>query len=565
MSELHEECGIAAVYHLPGRPLSPLCPDGPLSAPRLIPRMLLDIQNRGQLAAGITRYREGHPQLLYTYKRVGTVAEVFSLSQRDRFDELMRDFTGYSAIGHVRYATCGKDDPSYAQPFERHHIKKHKWFSFAFNGQLANYRELRKRLLQDNDNHLIRDTDTEVIMHVLCRELNPNPAPDLGQVCRALPREFDGAYSMVFLNALGELIVLRDPLGFKPLSWAFDGSLFAAASESVALLNLGFPPEKINAVCPGQAIIVSKDGLRYEQFGTAPSRAHCFFEWIYFSNVASTLDGRSVYLVRKALGEELARQETLPVNDGRTIVVPVPDTSKAAADAMAFKLGIPCLEGLIRNRYTGRTFIESQVNREQKASTKYTPLRDVLEGKRVLLVEDSIVRSTTMRVLLRRMRELGRPAEIHVRVACPPIIAPCFYGIDMSSITELFAPQYLQNGGITREIEDQMAKDLNADSLRYLPVEAVARAIGIEPDNLCQACITGRYPTCHGQKLYEDAKSRFLAGKTGRTYDDIMAEGADLPLPLGNTRREIDGGQEASDVVSASTGQEERPRDVGGV
>jgi amidophosphoribosyltransferase len=521
MNELHEECGIAAVYHLPDRPASPLCPSGPMYAPRLIPRLLLDIQNRGQLAAGITRYREGDPGLLLTYKDVGTVAEVFSLAQRSRFDDLMAKFWGSAAIGHVRYATCGKDDPSYAQPFERHHIKKHKWFSFAFNGQLANYADLRERLLRDNDNHLVRDTDTEVIMHVLCRELNPNPAPDLAKVCQALPREFDGAYSLVFLNALGELVVLRDPLGFKPLSWAFDGSLFAAASESVALLNLGFSPDSIKPVTPGQAIIVSKEGLRFEQFGTAPHKAHCFFEWVYFSNVASTLDGRSVYLARKALGEELARLETLPVNDGRTIVVPVPDTSKAAADAMAYALGIPCLEGLIRNRYTGRTFIESHLTREEKASAKYTPLRDVLEGKRVLLVEDSIVRSTTMRVLIHRMRALGRPAEIHVRVACPPIVAPCFYGIDMSTMSELFAPRYMENGKLSEEIQARMARDLGADSLRYLPVEAVARAIGIAPEDLCRACITGVYPTPWGQKMAEQARARYLRGETGRTYDTV--------------------------------------------
>ncbi|HOP78294.1 MAG TPA: amidophosphoribosyltransferase [Thermogutta sp.] len=533
MNELHEECGVAAVYHLPGRPVSPLCPGGPMSAPRLIPRLLLDIQNRGQLAAGITRYCEGDSQLLLTYKNVGTVAEVFSLAQRTRFDDLMTKFSGSAALGHVRYATCGKDDPSYAQPFERHHIKKHKWFSFAFNGQLANYLELRERLLRDEDNHLIRDTDTEVIMHVLCRELNPNPAPDLAQVCRALPREFDGAYSLVFLNALGELVVLRDPLGFKPLSWAFDGSLFAAASESVALLNLGFPPEAIKPVKPGQAIIVSKEGIRFEQFGNAPHCAHCFFEWIYFSNVASTLDGRSVYLARKALGEELARLETLPVDDGRTIVVPVPDTSKAAADAMAFALGVPCLEGLIRNRYTGRTFIDSHMTREERANAKYTPLREVLEGKRVLLVEDSIVRSTTMRVLVHRMRALGRPAEIHIRVACPPIISPCFYGIDMSTMSELFAPRYITNGELTEAIQARMAKDLGADSLRYLPVEAVARAIGIDPKDLCQACITGSYPTPWGQKLAEAARARSLRGETGRTYDaiDTTSERCSRPSP----------------------------------
>ena len=159
--------------------------------------------------------------------------------------------------------------------------------------------------------------------------------------------------------------------------------------------------------------------------------------------MASTLDGRSVYLARKALGEELARLETVPIDED-TVVVPVPDTSKAAADAMAYQLKVPCVEGLIRNRYSGRTFIEGSGDRKAKAETKYTPLREVLEGKRVLLVEDSIVRSTTMKVLLERIRRLGQPKEIHVRVACPPIVSPCFYGIDMSTFSELFAPQFLQ-------------------------------------------------------------------------------------------------------------------------
>ena len=213
-------------------------------------------------------------------------------------------------------------------------------------------------------------------------------------MCRHFGRKFDGAYSLVFLDALGNMMVARDPLGIKPLSYAVEGPLFAAASESVALLNLGFAAESIKSVPPGQAVIIS-DGRLARSSRFAPSRcgtAHCFFEWVYFANVASTLDERSVYLARKALGEELARLETVPIDED-TVVVPVPDTSKAAADAMAYALKVPCVEGLIRNRYSGRTFIEGSGNRRRKAETKYTPLREVLEGKRVLLVEDSIVRA----------------------------------------------------------------------------------------------------------------------------------------------------------------------------
>src|SRR5204862_4255353 len=214
-------------------------------------------------------------------------------------------------------------------------------------------------------------------------------------------------------------------------------------------------------------MILISDGEvpRRERYAAEQPRAHCFFEWIYFANVDSTLDNRSVYLTRAALGHELARQERqlerVPL-DSDTIVVPVPDTGKAAADAMAYALGLPSVEGLIRNRYVGRTFIEGQ-NRAERVQLKYTPLREVLAGKRVLLIEDTIVRSTTMKTLLRDLRERGGAREVHIRVACPPIVAPCFYGIDMSTMRELFAPRYIKGPHITEAEQVQMAKDLGAD------------------------------------------------------------------------------------------------------
>lgn len=521
MSELRDECGVAAIYHLPGRGVSPLCPDrDPNQVCRLLPRILLDIQNRGQLAAGMTTYLPGRNQLIDTYKDVGTVTEVFRLNHRGKYDSLMREYQGTAGIGHVRYATCGADDRSYAQPFERHHIKKHKWFSFAFNGQLANYRQLRSELLTNSDNHLTRETDTEVIMHAISMALAAERQPSLFDVCKEVAGRFDGAYSLVFLDAQGHMMAVRDPLGIKPLTYAVQGPLFAVASESVALLNLGFKPESIKSVPPGHVITVIEGHLEMQRFAPPARPAHCFFEWIYFSNVASTLDGRSVYMARKALGEELARLETVPVGED-SIVVPVPDTSKASAAAMAYMLGVPCLEGLIRNRYSGRTFIEGADSRAKKAGTKYTPLREVLEGKRVFLVEDSIVRSTTMKALIQRMYEIGKPKEIHVRVACPPIIAPCFYGIDMSTVGELFAPKFLHGGPLTPEIEAEMASVLGATSLRYLPVESVARGIGLDADHLCRACITGKYPTPCGTLLAEQAMDDFRRGVTkARTYED---------------------------------------------
>lgn len=530
MSELYHECGIAAIYHLQGEEKSPLCPpQGPQQVSRLIPRMLLDIQNRGQLSAGMTSYQPERAQLIDTHKDIGTVAEVFRLSHPGKREALMSEYAGRAAIGHVRYATCGRDDRSYAQPFERHHLEKHKWFSFGFNGQLANYGQLRAELLADGDHHLARETDTEIIMHEISRELSGDRRPPLIDVMRNIASRFDGAYSLALLNARGEMLIARDPLGIKPLCYAKEGPLVAAASESVALLNLGFQPESIQSLLPGQAIVISDGQFTVQRYANTPRRAHCYFEWIYFANVASTLDERSVYLTRTRLGEELARLELLdgsvPLND-ETIVVPVPDTSKAAADAMAHALRIPVREGLIRNRYSGRTFIEGQQDRRRAVQIKYTPLREVLYDKRVLLVEDSIVRSTTMKVLLGRIREYGGAREIHVRVACPPIIAPCFYGIDMSTVDELFAPKFLRGGPLTDEAQVEMAAKLGADSLRYLPVESIARAVGFDHDQLCQACITGDYPTAHGEKMYQLAlENSGTAG--GRTYERAEAVTAD--------------------------------------
>jgi amidophosphoribosyltransferase len=522
VSDLHHECGLVAVYHLAEGEPSPLCPSqGQEEVSRLVPRMLLDIQNRGQLSAGMTVWNPERSHLLATLKDVGSVSEVFRMSHRGKHESLMEQHAGRAAIGHVRYATCGAEDRGYAQPLERPHIQKRKWFAFGFNGQLANYPELRAEILADDDNHLARDNDTEVIMHAIGRELSGDADPDPVDMLAAISRRFDGAWNLAILDACGRMVVARDPLGIRPMEYAHVGPLIAAASESVALLNLGFPAESIRTLEPGTALVVDGRRVRVERFADSPRQAHCFFEWIYFANVASTMDDRSVYLTRKRLGEELARLETISI-DADTVVVPVPDTSKAAADAMAYRLSIPSVEGLIRNRYTGRTFIDGASSRRQKAESKYTPLREVLEGKRVILVEDSIVRSTTMKVLLGRMRSLGLAREIHVRIACPPIIAPCFYGIDMSTIDELFAPAFLDEGRLTDEAQAAMAAKLGADSLRYLPVESVARSIGFEPSELCQACITGRYPTPAGERLYDIALGQVASGDSGRTYEAVV-------------------------------------------
>jgi amidophosphoribosyltransferase len=520
MAELHHECGIAALYHLESPQPSRLAPlAGPEQVTRLMPRILLDLQNRGQLAAGFTTYNPHRDKLLDTHRQIGTVIEAFRLNHQAKYDSIMREYAGRAAIGHVRYATCGANDKNYAQPFERYHGCKWKWFAFGFNGQLANFAELRDDLLANSDYHLTRNLDTEVIMHYLGYELRNDDRPDLVQVFRNLSERFDGAYNIVFMNASGDMVVARDPKGFRPLCYAQDGPLFAAASESVPLHNLGF--EHVQSLEPGEMILIQDNEVQKIRYAERRQRSHCFFEWIYFANVASTLDERSVYLSRAGLGKELARQEhqlgRVPLDDD-TIVVPVPDTGKAAADAMAYELGVPSVEGLIRNRYIGRTFIEGQ-NRSDRVRMKYTPLREVLQGKRVLLIEDTIVRSTTLKSLLHHLRDRGGAREIHVRIACPPIVAPCFYGIDMSTVRELFAPRFMQGSRPTVEEQQAMAAELGADSLYYLPLEAVARCIGLPEDRLCRACLTGSYPTETGERLYQLALLNRGNNAPSRTYE----------------------------------------------
>ena len=538
--DLQHECGIAAIYHYgEADPNSKVWRGAPGKISRLMPRMLQDLQNRGQLAAGMSSYNPNiaavsadskRELLLDTHKDLGTVAEAFAMSRAEKFEKILLECEGPAAIGHTRYATSGPTGKSHAQPFELRHSCRWKWFAFAFNGNLANYEQLRDEIEENPDFHLTRANDTQVIMHLLSQQMLQPTKPNLIDLFTTVAEKLDGAYNLVFLNALGELVVLRDPLGLRPLCYVDNGRVFAAASESVPLLNIGFDEDDVKSLAPGDMLIVTTEGVKRHTFAAPVEPKHCFFEWIYFANVASTLDDRSVYLSRTRLGEELAEQEKqfpgVPLDAG-TIVVPVPDTGKAAADAMPFRLGLRSVEGLIRNRYVGRTFIEAG-EREKKVRQKFTPLRHVLKGKRIFLVEDSIVRSTTLRTLLGYLREVGRVEEIHVRVACPPILGPCFYGIDMDEVSELYAPKFM-DGRVPTEAElARMAKDLGADSLRYLPVEALSRCIEKPANHLCRACVTGEYPTAWG-----DTKYRYELA-TGKPYSEHRsgcgAVGSDLVL-----------------------------------
>jgi amidophosphoribosyltransferase len=446
---------------------------------------------------------------------------VFKTNDVHKSFNLFKKYAGNKAIGHVRYATSGVEDVAYAQPFERHHGRMWKWFSFCFNGNLVNYPELKKTLMEKAHYHIIHDTDTEIMMHYIARELRGGTKPNIIDVFSRLSSKFDGSYNVSFMNALGELAVFRDPRGFRPLCYSIEDGKLAVASESNAIQNCGF--RDIKSLEPGKAITVNNGSIQIKKCVACKRKAHCMFEWVYFANVSSVLDGRSVYVARTELGKELARLETEKITKDH-IIVPVPDTAKAAGDAMAYELGIPSQEGLVRNRYIGRTFIEGMDKRTSKVENKHTAIRRILKDKKVILVDDSIVRGSTCKEIVSYLKDRGGAKEVHLRVSCPPIKAPCFYGIDMSTIGELLLPGYekpINPDGTSEKVLAKIAKDVGADSLIYNTIPGLVRALKKPKEDLCLACLTGKYPTPEGQKLYSKALIDYKKGKkgSGRAYE----------------------------------------------
>ena len=496
MERLKEECGIVAIYQM-GQG------NGARNVAPLVVRGLLELQHRGQLSAGLTSYNPTRDRILQTHKELGTVHEAFALYDPAKADRLMEEFAGHAAIGHNRYATSGSLDTAHAQPFERVHGRMWKWFAFAFNGNLANYQSLRTEL-EENGYHITYHADTEVMMHCINRELRGDDPLPLGPVFRKLCSVFDGAYNIAFLNAIGEMAVMRDSLGIKPLCYGVKDDLLVVASESVVLTNMGIEDYKM--VAPGEMVIANRDGYRVERIVPEKKIAYCFFEWVYFSNLASNLEGRSVYKVRHAIGRELAAMETTG-NHQDFLVVSVPETANTVANSFGFHLGLPVINGLLRNRYVGRTFIDG-VNREENVRLKFTPLREILEGKKVFLVDDTLVRGTTLQAVVQDLRERGKVKEVHLRIGNPPIMGPCFYGIDMPTVKELFAPRFLnggQNGQIPPAAVERMGAALDADSLQYLTIDRLIKAIDLPAEQLCMACIDSQYPTPSGRERYQEA------------------------------------------------------------
>jgi amidophosphoribosyltransferase len=493
----------------------------PGGAAGYLQKVLRQLQHRGEESAGITTWRPGRGgQLLDTHRDVGLVSEVFRLSSPVKHESLLRWYAGPAGIGHCRYATSGTVTRTAAQPFETHGMRTWDWFSFGFNGNLANFAQLKQEL--EAAGHLNLHTDTEIVRHLLWAELGRAKRPDPAAAVAAVAERLDGGYAIVLINADGDLVAARDPLGLRPLCFGESNGLLAAASESVGLAVIGILEPQ--PVAPGELIHIADGRVRRHRFAESQRTAHCFFEWVYFADIGSVIDGVSVYDARYRLGQELAKVEPLRDRlDDDFIVVPVPFASKTAADGFAHELGVPLKEGLQCNRYVGRTFIQSS-GREGRAREKYVLLPRILQGKKVLLVEDTIVRGLTLRVLLDRVREEGGAAEVHVRVSCPPLISPCPYGIDMTTMDEFIAAQYVDEPAGLQGIAERVRADMGADSLVYQSYGGLVRSIGLGRDAICDACITGEYPTLWGAKVRDFAQRRQGALVGRRSYEAIEEE-----------------------------------------
>ncbi len=493
MDDKVDFCGICAA-NIPG-----------MNAAYDLYQMLCDLQHRGQAGAGISTYDPGRKILLRTYKRTGKVNDVFGGDDEERFEELMNKFGASIGIGHNRYGTSGSLSTRHVQPFERTHGVYHKWFSFGFNGHIANRKELEENIKKDGY-HLMLDTDTEVMMHYLSKHVS-DTGGDLKEVFKMVSEDFDGAYNIIFLDGKGRQVAIRDPWGIRPLSSLQTEKGAFISSETCALYRQG--TENIRHIEPGEMAILEDGEITYHRYAKPRRRSLCFFEYIYFADVTSNIDGRSVYETRKRCGEELARIETQNINDKEWVVIPVPNTARPIANSYAKAIGVPQIfdEGLIAYG-KGRTFID-EGDRSKKVKRKFLPIPSVIKGKKVIVIDDSIVRSATMATLIKyHLRKLGGAKEVHVRIATPPIVAPCYYGIDMRSFEELIAAPYqehINNGIISEKAEEEIARIINADSLKFITHDGLVSAIGKDRDSLCMACLNRQYPTPTGQAL--DAKN----------------------------------------------------------
>jgi amidophosphoribosyltransferase len=443
-----DECGIFGIF-------------GHAEAAKMAYLGLYALQHRGQESAGIAA---SNGERIIAHRAMGYVADIF------HEDELAK-LSGSSAIGHVRYSTAGESKLTNAQPILIDCA--HGQIAICHNGNLVNARELRDDLVRWGS-IFQTNSDTEVILHLYAR--SQASSVDVALV-EALSR-VRGAFSLVLLTR-DCLIAVRDPHGFRPLCLGrFDGS-WIVCSETCALDLIGATYER--DIAPGEVLFIDQSGIRSAKPFPSSPYAHCIFEHVYFARPDSYVFGASVNEVRTNLGRLLARE--FPVD--ADVVVPVPDSGTCAATGYAEESGVPMRMGLIRNHYVGRTFIEPQQSiRHFGVKVKLNPVRAILEGKRVVLIDDSIVRGTTSRKIVRMIKAAGA-REVHVRISCPPIISPCFYGIDTPRRSELIAA--------THTIAE-IARHIEADSLRYLSIEGLLASVDPNARSYCTSCYTGDYP-----------------------------------------------------------------------
>ncbi len=456
-SKLREKCGVVGI--------SSISMEGVVEH---LYKALYSLQHRGQEAAGVAML-EGRD--VRVYKGLGLVVSVLT-------SDVLSSFKGRMGIGHVRYSTTPGVTIEEAQPF----VVKNPKFSFAlaFNGTITNFLELREELAKKGVVFTTR-TDTEVLAKLLAKSLVECGA-DYVEALRLTASEIDGACSLVLVNDEGELYAYRDPLGFKPLCVGRVNDLVVIASETCALDVLaGLDDCEYGPVDPGELVRVCEGSVERVKVASSPRRARCMFEYVYFARPDSVFDGISVYKAREGLGRELAKRFPAEAD----VVVPVPDSGRTAALGYSLESGMPFAEGLMKNRYVGRTFImPGQALRDEMVALKLNVVRDVVEGRRVVLVDDSIVRGTTMKRIVRLLRR-GGAREVHVRVSCPPIISACYMGIDFPTRRELIA----------RIMKlDELTKYVEADSLQYNDIDGLAAGIGLPKNELCLACLTGEYP-----------------------------------------------------------------------
>jgi len=440
---------------------------GHRDAARLTYLGLYSLQHRGEEAAGIATF-DG--KQMHAYKDMGLVSEVFN-------EATLKTLPGRMAIGHTRYSTTGSSTLKNSQPLVVTYAKGS--IAVAHNGNLVNAYELRQQL-EANGSIFQTTVDSEIILHLLARATNKEFEDDLVECLKLLK----GAFSLLFLTEQA-LIGCRDPNGFRPLCIGRLNHAYVLASETCALDLIG--AKFLREVEPGEVVVITASGLRsLHPFKDEPAQAlsHCLFEHVYFARPDSLVFGESVQAVRVKLGRQLAREYPVDAD----LVMPIPDSGNFAALGFSLESKIPFVMGMIRNHYVGRTFIQpAQEIRDLKVRVKFNPVREIIKGKRLVVIDDSIIRGTTTRARVKSLREAGAKA-IHLRISCPPTKHSCFYGIDFPTRKELIA---------NKMTIEEIRKFIGADSLGYLSLEGLLKTLG-KPSQYCTACWSGTYPIAFG-------------------------------------------------------------------